>query len=77
MDNRTRYYNTVSKDNLSATMYAYYFCDKTRQVLSDKHAASLKQMNLESNLEMLDEDNMRFMRGGLLHDSDEVRIEKL
>jgi hypothetical protein len=47
----TKSYNTVKNDNLSPTMYAYYFCNKSRAVLSDKEAAAISSMNLDNNFE--------------------------
>lgn len=58
LDNKTRYSNPVLNDNLTPTIHAFYFCDKSRQVLSDKEAAALKVMNLENNFEMMDEECM-------------------
>ena len=73
LDNKTRYLNTVSNDNLSPTMYAYYFCQKNRQILSDKEAAALKAMNIENNFEVMKEDNnLKFGRGA--NDFDQVKF---
>jgi hypothetical protein len=56
-------------------MYAFYFCEKQRQVLSDKEAATLKAMSLENNFEIIDEEcNLRF-KGG--KEFDQVKINKL
>ncbi len=42
-------------------MYSFYFCEKSRQILSDKEAAALKAMSLENNFEIIDEDcNLKF-----------------
>ncbi len=57
LDNKTRYLNLVTNDNLSPTMYAYYFCEKPRQILSDKEAAAMKAMNIENNFEFIEEEN--------------------
>ena len=56
-DNKTRCYNTVVNDNLSPTMYAYYFCDKSRQVLSDKEAFAMKAIHIENNYDIPEEEN--------------------
>jgi hypothetical protein len=54
----------VSNDNLSPTMYAFYFCEKQRQILSDKESAALKAMSLDNNFEIIDEEcNLRFKGG--------------
>ena len=52
LENRTRYYNTAEKDEISPTMYAYYFCDKSKQNLSDKEAAAMKAIHIEPNYDI-------------------------
>lgn len=52
LENRTRYYNTAEKDEISPTMYAYYFCDKSKQNLSDKEAAAMKSIHIEPNYDI-------------------------
>jgi hypothetical protein len=59
VDNKTRYSNTVISDSLSPTMEAFYFCDKSKQILSDKEAAAIKVMNMESNFEVEEEKHMK------------------
>lgn len=58
-DIKTKTYNTVKDDNLTPTLYAFYNCDKSRQVLSDKEAAVVKGMRIENKIEM-NEDNICF-----------------
>jgi hypothetical protein len=77
LDNKTRYYNTAFNDNLTPTMSAYYFCDKSRQILSDKEAAAMKAMNLDNNFDILGDDNMIHVGGmkyGRNKDDDQVII---
>ncbi len=57
LDNRTRYFNTAFNDNMTQTIYAYYFCDKSRQILSDKEAAAIKAITIENNYDPI-EDNL-------------------
>lgn len=45
-------YRTAENDVLSPTMYAYYFCDKSKQHLSDKEAATIKAIHMESNYDI-------------------------
>ena len=52
LENRTRYYNTAEKDDISPTMFAYYFCDKSKQHLSDKEAAAMKAIHMDSNYDL-------------------------
>jgi hypothetical protein len=53
-------------------MYAFYFCEKQRQTLSDKESAALKAMSLDNNFEIIDEEcNLRF-KGG--KEFDQVKI---
>ena len=42
---KTTLFHTAEKDELSPTMHAFYFCDKSKQILSDKDAAEFKNMN--------------------------------
>ena len=44
---KTTVYLTAEKDELSPTMHAFYFCDKSKQILSDKDAAEFKNMNFD------------------------------
>jgi hypothetical protein len=58
-DTGTKYINTVIKDNLSPTMYAYYFCEKSNRILSDKKASALKIYDFD----LVDEDsNLKFRK---------------
>ena len=43
----TAMFATAEKDELSPTMHAFYFCDKSKQILSDKDAAEFKNMNFD------------------------------
>lgn len=51
-DNRNRIFYTVSPDTLSPTMYAFYLCDKSNQNISDKEAAAMKAMRIDSNYDL-------------------------
>ena len=44
INGKTTMYATAEKDELSPTMHAFYFCDKSKQVFSDKEAAEYKIM---------------------------------
>ena len=44
----TAMFATAEKDELSPTMHAFYFCDKSTQIFSDKDTAAFKNMNLET-----------------------------
>lgn len=46
-ENQTKYINTISKENLSPTMYAYYFCEKSNRVLSDNKASTLRMYDFD------------------------------
>lgn len=54
-DVKTKTYNTVKDDNLSPTLYAYYNCEKNRQILSDKDAATMRVMRIDNNIDLTDE----------------------
>ena len=47
LNGKTAVYLTAEKDELSPTMHAFYFCDKSKQILSDKDAAEFKNMNFD------------------------------
>ena len=36
LNGKTTIYHTAEKDELSQTMHAFYFCDKSKQIFSDK-----------------------------------------
>ena len=44
---KTTVYHTAEKDELSPTMHAYYFCDKSKLIYSDKQEAEIKIMALD------------------------------
>lgn len=44
LNGKTTMYHTAEKDELSKTMHAFYFCDKSKQILPDKDAAEYKNM---------------------------------
>ena len=44
---KTTLFHTAEKDELSPTMHAFYFCDKSKQILSDKDAAEFKNMTFD------------------------------
>ena len=48
LNGKTTMYSTAEKDELSPTMHAFYFCDKSKQILSDKDAAEFKNMTFDS-----------------------------
>ena len=45
LNGKTIVYHTAEKDELSETMHAFYFCDKPKQIFSDKQAAELRAIN--------------------------------
>ena len=47
---KTIIYHTAENDELSKTMNAFYFCDKSKQVLSDKQAAEYNAMHTEYDI---------------------------
>ncbi len=47
---KTIVYHTAENDELSQTMHAFYFCDKSMQVLSDKQAAEYRAMHTEYDI---------------------------
>ena len=47
---KTIIFHTAENDELSQTMNAFYFCDKSKQVLSDKQAAEYKAMHTEYDI---------------------------
>ena len=44
LNGKTAMFHTAEKDELSPTMHAFYFCDKSKQILPDKDAAEYKNM---------------------------------
>ena len=46
LNGKTIVYHTAEKDELSETMHAFYFCDKSKQIFSDKQAAEYRAMPL-------------------------------
>ena len=69
LKSKTIMYHTAENDELSDTMHAFYFCDKSKQILSDKQTAEYKAihfapvydypLNLNLNLfGIKDEDNI-------------------
>lgn len=62
LDNKTRYYNTAVNDDLSPTMYAFYFCDKTNPVLSDRVAAEMEAMQVEAKSNIYEEERNKVGR---------------
>lgn len=63
---KTTIYHTAEKDDLSQTMHAFYFCDKPKQILSDKQTAEYKALHFDTGYDLplvrafavKDEDNM-------------------
>lgn len=58
-DVKTKMYNAVKDEHLSPTLFAYYNCDRSRKVLSDKEAATMRAMKIDNNLDFTD-DNIAF-----------------
>ena len=52
LNGKTTIYHTAENDELSQTMHAFYFCDKTKQVFSDKQEAEYKAMHLDAAYEL-------------------------
>ena len=44
---KTIFFHTAENDELSETMHAFYFCDKSKQIFSDKQEAEFKTMNFD------------------------------
>jgi len=40
---------------MTPSIYAFYFCDKSKQILSDKEAAAIKALTIDNNFEMNDD----------------------
>ena len=51
-DNNPSLYHTAEKDEISPTMAAFYFRDKSKANLSDKEAAAMKAIHYEPSYEM-------------------------
>lgn len=49
---KTITYHTAEKDELSETMHAFYFCDKSKQIFSDKQAAEYRAMHFDPEYEL-------------------------
>ena len=64
LKSKTIMYHTAENDELSDTMHAFYFCDKSKQILSDKQTAEYKAININHVYDypnffgMKDEDNL-------------------
>ena len=52
LNGKTIIYHTAEKDELSQTMHAFYFCDKSKQIFSDKQAAEYRAMHLDTGYEL-------------------------
>ena len=52
LNGKTTIYHTAEKDELSQTMHAFYFCDKSKQIFSDKQAAEYKAMHFDTGYEL-------------------------
>ena len=64
---KTIIYTTAEEDELSPTMKAFYFCDKSKQILSDKDSGEFKK-NFESAypnpfMKDINEDNSSYNSG--------------
>ena len=47
LNGKTTIYHTAEKDELSQTMHAFYFCDKSKQIFSDKQTAEYKAIHFD------------------------------
>jgi len=47
--NKTKYFHTAEQDEISPTLYAFYFCEKSKQILTDHQAAALKDANIDTD----------------------------
>ena len=82
IDNKTRFSNPVINDNLTPTINAFYYCDKSMEILGDKEAAVLKGMNIDNKCEIIDKEcfngdyninsNTNLMRNAPRNDFDQV-----
>ena len=52
LNGKTTIYHTAEKDELSETMHAFYFCNKSKQIFSDKQAAEYRAMHLSNGYEL-------------------------
>lgn len=52
LNGKTIFYLTAEKDELSKTMHAFYFSDKSKQVFSDKQTAEYKAMHFDTGYEI-------------------------
>lgn len=52
LNGKTTIYHTAEKDELSQTMHAFYFCDKSKQIFSDKQTAEYKAMHFDTGYEL-------------------------
>lgn len=52
LNGKTTIYHTAEKDELSQTMHAFYFCDKSKQIFSDKQAAEYRAMHFDTGYEL-------------------------
>lgn len=51
LKSKTIMYHTAENDELSETMHAFYFCDKSRQIFSDKQTAEYKAIHFDPGYE--------------------------
>ena len=47
LKSKTIMYHTAENDELSDTMHAFYFCDKSKQIFSDKQTAEYKAIHFD------------------------------
>ena len=52
LNGKTIIYRTAENDELSETMKAYYFCNKSKQIFSDKQAAEYRAMHFGNGYEL-------------------------
>jgi NurA-like 5'-3' nuclease len=59
-DVKTKIYNAVKEEHLSSTLFAYYNCDRSKKVLSDKEAATMRAMKIDNNNFDFTDENLAF-----------------
>ena len=47
--NKTKYFQTAENDEIPPTLYAFYFCEKSKQILTDNQAATLKDAHIDTD----------------------------
>lgn len=52
LNGKTTVYHTAEKDELSETMHAFYFCDKSKQIFSDKQEAEYRAIHFDTGYDI-------------------------